>query len=130
MELLEADTAEVLLNYAHAYWKDYAAVTRNRFGDGVGYYIGCGCDADTLWLILKEALRDAHIEIPKEQYPLIRRIGTNDLGKQITYYLNYSGEETAFVYDGADGTELISGKTLISRQTYSIGAWDLCIVEA
>ena len=130
MELLETDTAEVLLNYAHAYWKDYAAVTRNCFGDGVGYYIGCGCDADTLWLILREALRDAQISIPKEQYPLIRRTGTNDLGKQITYYLNYSGAETSFVYDGANGTELISGETLTSGQTYSIGAWNLCIVEA
>lgn len=130
MELLACDTAETLLGYAHAYWKDYAAVTCNRFGDGVGYYIGCGCDADTLWLILKEALRDTGIEVPKEQYPLIRRTGTNDLGKQITYYLNYSGEETSFVYDGADGTELISGETFVNGQTYSIGAWDLCIVEA
>ena len=89
-----------------------------------------GTDADTLWLILREALRDAQISIPKEQYPLIRRTGTNDLGKQITYYLNYSGAETSFVYDGADGTELISGETLTSGQTYSIGAWNLCIVEA
>lgn len=130
MELLETETAEALLNYAHAYWKDYAAVTRNHFGSGVGYYIGCGCDADTLWLILREALHDAQISIPNERYPLIRRTGTNDLRKQITYYLNYSGEEISFVYDGADGTELISGETLTSGQTYSIGAWNLCIVEA
>ena len=129
MELLEVDTAEVLLNYAHAYWKDYAAVTRNRFGEGMGYYIGCGCDADTRWLILKEALRDAQIEIPQEQYPLIRRTGRNDLGEQITYYLNYSGEACAFTYDGADGTELISGEKLTAGQTFTIGAWDLRIVE-
>lgn len=129
MELLEVDTAEVLLNYAHAYWKDYAAVTRNRFGEGMGYYIGCGCDADTRWLILKEALRDAQIEIPQEQYPLIRRTGRNDLGEQITYYLNYSGEACAFTYDGADGTELISSEKLTAEQTFTIGAWDLRIVE-
>lgn len=128
MELLEVDTAEVLLNYAHAYWKDYAAVTRNRFGEGMGYYIGCGCDADTRWLILKEALRDAQIEIPQEQYPIIRRTGRNDLGEQITYYLNYSGEACAFTYDGADGTELISGEKLTAGQTFTIGAWDLRIV--
>lgn len=128
MELLEVDTAEVLLNYAHAYWKDYAAVTRNCFGEGMGYYIGCGCDADTRWLILKEALRDAQIEIPQEQYPIIRRTGRNDLGEQITYYLNYSGEACAFTYDGADGTELISGEKLTAGQTFTIGAWDLRIV--
>ena len=129
MELLEVDTAEVLLNYAHAYWEEYAAVTRNHFGDGVGYYIGCGCDADMRWMVLQEALRDAKIEIPQEHYPLIRRTGTNDLGKQITYYLNYSGEACSFTYDGADGTELISGKRLESGQTHTVGAWDLCIVE-
>lgn len=129
MELLETDTAEVLLNYAHAYWKEYAAVTRNTFGEGKGYYIGCGCDPDTRWLILQEALRDAQIRIPKEQYPLIRRTGTNDLGKQITYYLNYCSESTSFVYDGAEGTELISGGKWAKGQTCTVGAWDLCIVE-
>lgn len=129
MELLEADTAEVLLNYAHAYWKEYAAVTRNHFGSGYGYYIGCGCDADTLWLILKKSLGDAGISIPGEQYPLILRTGTNKLGKQITYYLNYSGEECLFVYDGADGTELLGGERQESGQTCVIGAWDLRIVE-
>ena len=129
MELLETDTAEVLLNYAHAYWKEYAAVTRNTFGEGKGYYIGCGCDPDTRWLILQEALRDAQIRIPKEQYPLIRRTGTNDLGKQITYYLNYCSEPGSFVYDGAEGTELISGETWSKGQTCTVGAWDLRIVE-
>ena len=130
MELLEADTAEVLLNYVHPYWKDYAAVTRHSFGDGVGYYIGCGCDADTLWQIFKEALQDARIAVPKEQYPLIRRTGTNASGKQITYYLNYSGEEHSFVYDGADGVELISGKQMSHGQKCSLDAWDFCIMEA
>lgn len=130
MELLEADTAEVLLNYVHPYWKDYAAVTRHSFGDGVGYYIGCGCDADTLWQILKEALQDASIAVPKEQYPLIRRTGTNVSGKQITYYLNYSGEEHSFVYDGADGVELISGKQMSHGQECVVRAWDFCIMEA
>lgn len=96
----------------------------------MGYYIGCGCDADTRWMVLQEALRDAQIEIPQEQYPLIRRTGTNDLGKQITYYLNYSGEERSFVYDGADGTEVISGERLKSGQTHTVGVWNLCIVEA
>ena len=129
MELLEADTAEVLLDYAHAYWKDYAAVTRNSFGDGKAYYIGCGCDADTRWLILQEALRDAKIKIPTMQYPLIQRTGTNGAGKQITYYLNYSGEACSFVYDGADGTELISGEKLTGGQTLTIEAWGLRIAE-
>ena len=50
-------------------------------------------------------------------------------GKQITYYLNYSGEVCAFTYDGADGTELLSGEKLTAGQTFTIGAWDLRIVE-
>lgn len=129
MELLETDTAEVLLRYVHPYWKTYAAVTRNSFGAGLGYYIGCGCDADTRWLILQEALRDAQVEIPQEQYPLICRAGTNDCGKRITYYLNYSGETISFIYDGTGGTELISGKKLAFGQKWQIAAWDLCIIE-
>ena len=78
---------------------------------------------------LQEALRDAPIKIPTMQYPLIQRTGTNGAGKQITYYLNYSGEACAFTYDGADGTELISGEKLTAGQTFTIGAWDLRIVE-
>ena len=129
MELLEVDTAEVLLRYVHPYWKTYAAATRNAFGDGVGYYIGCGCDADTRWLILQEALQDAQVEIPQEQYPLICRTGTNDGGKRIIYYLNYSGETSSFIYHGAGGTELLSGKKLTFGQKWQIAAWDLCIIE-
>lgn len=129
MELLEPDTADVLLTYEHKYWGGYAAVTRNPYGTGVGYYIGCGCDADTRWEILQAALRDAGVEIPQERYPLIRRTGTNDEGKRVTYYMNYSGEARAFVYHGADGTELFSGKTITSGQEYRLKAWDLCVIE-
>lgn len=130
MELLETDGAEVLLGYASAYWKDYAAVTRNSYGSGKGYYIGCGMDAGTLWLVLAQALCDAGIQPPAERYPLIRRTGTNAAGRQITYYLNYSGARVTMDYSGGDGTELITGKALQSGDAVEIGAWDFCIVES
>ena len=129
MELLETDTAETLLRYEHAYWGAYAAVTRNGYGNGVGYYIGCGCDVDTRWQILRAALRDAQVELPEEQYPLIRRTGTNAYGKRVTYYLNYSGENASFVYRGAGATELLDGRPLASGQRCEIRPWDLCVIE-
>ncbi|MCQ5204196.1 beta-galactosidase trimerization domain-containing protein, partial [Mordavella massiliensis] len=39
-ELLESDGAKVLATYDH-HWKSYAAITENKFGQGMTWYLGC-----------------------------------------------------------------------------------------
>ncbi len=131
MELLTPEGAEVLASYEHEYWGRYAAVTRNHYGYGYGYYIGCMTDEETLCGILKLAARDAGIEAEGQlKYPVIIRKGTNDAGKLIRYYFNYSGERQINLIAPYEGTELLSGDPVKAGDLFAIPAWGVKIFES
>lgn len=129
MELLHTNGAEVLAYYDHYNYKDYAAVTRNKYGKGCGIYIGCMTDETFLNKVIKTALEDAKVAIPKNYYPIIVRKGVNELGKKIQYIFNYSGEEQSAVYEGADGKELLENIDVKQNDMIKLGRWDVKIIE-
>lgn len=130
MELLKPEGAEVLAGYDHYNWKDYAAVTRNKYGEGTAYYLGCMTDDNTLYKVIKGALGSAGVELSGYSYPVIVREGTNDFGKTVRYFLNYSAEEQEVTYKYDDGEDVISGEEIKSGEELKISAWDMRIVEA
>ncbi|MEE0300574.1 MAG: beta-galactosidase [Blautia sp.] len=129
MELLAADGAEVLASYEHCNWKDYAAITRNHYGKGQAVYIGCMTDEDTLKAVYKAVLPEADVEIPEYHYPIIVRKGTNDLGKTIRYFLNYSAVELEMPYEYKNGEELLENTSVERGATLQMPAWGVKIVE-
>ena len=129
MELLTADGAEVLASYEHCNWKDYAAITRNHYGKGQAVYIGCMTDEDTLKAVYKAVLPEAGVEIPEYHYPIIVRKGTNDLGKTIRYFLNYSAVELEMPYEYKNGEELLENTSVERGATLQMPAWGVKIVE-
>lgn len=130
MELLKLEGAEVLAGYDHYNWKDYAAITRNKYGEGTAYYLGCMTDDNTLYKVIKGALGSAGVELSGYSYPVIVREGTNDFGKTVRYFLNYSAEEQEVTYKYDDGEDVISGEEIKSGEELKISAWDMRIVEA
>ena len=130
MELVLPETAETLLTYEHYNWNGYAAVTRNRFGTGTAYYIGCMMDDRLLEKILLKALDDAGIDNAGRVYfPLIVRKGTNDFGKNVWYYLNYSNQERKLKNMYGDGIELLKGTLVKQGESIRIPPWDVKVVE-
>lgn len=129
MELLVADGAEVLASYEHYNWKDYAAITRNHYGKGQAVYIGCMTDEDTLKAVYKAVLPEADVEIPEYHYPIIVRKGTNDLGKTIRYFLNYSAVELEMPYEYKNGEELLENTSVEKGAALQMPAWGVKIVE-
>lgn len=129
MELLRTKTANVLATYEHAMWKEYAAITENSYGEGMGYYIGCMTDCDTLQRVLKRVLKKAKVDIPEIQFPVIVRKGVNKDGKIIKYYLNYSGETTEAAYRGKKGIELLTKKKVEENDTIVLAPWGVDIIE-
>ena len=129
MELLTADGAEVLASYEHCNWKDYAAITRNHYGKGQAVYIGCMTDEDTLKAVYKAVLPEAGVEIPEYHYPIIVRKGTNDLGKTIRYFLNYSAVELEMPYEYKIGEELLENTSVEKGAALQMPAWGVKIVE-
>lgn len=130
MELLIPEGAETLAIYEHDAWKEYAAVTKNQFGKGTGYYIGCMTDREMLGRILADALQSAGaVSEVREEFPVIVRKGVNGLGNKLWYYLNYSGVEQKAWYAGKNGCDILTGKTVSAKEKLVISAWDLSIIE-
>lgn len=130
MELLKPEGAEVLAGYEHYNWKGYAAITRNKYGMGIAYYLGCMTDNATLQNVIKAALGDAGVKLSGYEYPVIVREGTNDFGKTVRYFLNYSAKEQSVAYKYSDGEDVLTGETIKAESLLIIPAWDVRIVEA
>jgi beta-galactosidase len=129
MELLIPEGAAVLASYDHYNWKDYAAVTKHHYGEGTAVYIGCMTDKKLLEKILQNVLSQAEVELPEEHFPVIIRKGTNDLGKTVRFYLNYSDKPQSVKYKSADGINLLNDTTVNENDFISVEPWGLNIIE-
>ena len=131
MELVNPEGAKVLASYDHYNWKRYAAVTRNSFGKGTATYLGCVTSDGMLREILADVLREAGLWTADQEveFPVIIKRGTNQDGKQIVYYLNYSASEQTVAHRDGDGVELTKKEKVAQGDTLTIGPWDLRIVE-
>ncbi|ARI76146.1 beta-galactosidase [Halobacillus mangrovi] len=64
-DLLVAESADVLYSYQDQFYSDYAAVTKNDFGEGTVYYIGGGLDEAALDVIAEKVVEDHFIGYEK-----------------------------------------------------------------
>ena len=129
MELVQTEGAEVLAAYDHPAWGGYAAITRNSFGKGTAYYVGCMTDEKTLDRLLEEVLKTAEIMECSDAYPVIVRKGKNDYGKTIRYFLNFSGEEQNVACQMGEAKELLSGEKIREGSQMILPAWGVKIIE-
>ena len=91
MELLIPENGtEVLSHYDHPYWKAYAAVTRAKYGNGQGYYIGCHAGEKVLAALMTEVLKTAGVDTPFAGSPVTVRQSVDSEGRKVTFLLNYS----------------------------------------
>ena len=60
---------------------------------------------------------------------MIVRKGTNDYGKTVRYYLNYSSAEQKVLYRYGKATEILTGAAVAHNDTMTVGPWDLLILE-
>jgi beta-galactosidase len=61
-DMLITKGAQTLYSYGDRFYMGYAAITKNKFGSGRVYYIGCSPDAGTLKGIIEMAVDEAQIE--------------------------------------------------------------------
>lgn len=129
MELLYNDDAKVIASYDHKYYKDYAAITCKDYGKGSATYIGCYFSKEGLKSVISSVTKKAGINIPKIDYPIVKKSGINQYGRRINYYFNYSSDEQSFVYDGRDGISLLDNSDIYSKDTVKLNDWELIIIE-
>lgn len=138
MELLIPDRGTtVLYSYEHPFWGEYAAAVEGRFGNGRAVYIGCKTSEPVLRVILRHAAEEAGIRIPALSWPVTMRKGINDYGRQVIYFLNYSGESRSFIYSLPDGVRLLSSeaaapdvfRAVHTDDVLTLAPWGVEIIE-
>ncbi len=132
MELVVCDTAVPVANYCHPAWKRYTAVAKNQYYKGSTLYLATMFDGRLLERLLRDFMRETGygwLSDNMPTFPIIVKHGTNDFGKELFYYLNYSGEVQTLQHLGKDGYELLKNKPVKQGESLSLAAWDLSIVE-
>lgn len=132
MELVTCDTAIPVARYDHPAWERYAAVTENSYGKGTSLYLAAFFGEELLETLLSSYFTKngyARLSEHTPHFPVIVKHGTNDFGKELYYYFNYSGEEQSVLHDAGPGVELRSEKTISAGETITLLAWDCRIVE-
>jgi len=131
MELVTPVTAEVWASYDHPHWGDYAAITHNKYGKGTATYFAGYPSMEVMKQMLNKVVEISGIEKDDSElsFPVIVRKGTNEKGKTIRYYFNYSASPVTIQYNHKKAKELFSGKTVGNGDSFTINVWDLAIFE-
>jgi beta-galactosidase len=95
VEFIIPETAQPIAQYNDSFFGKYPAIVENRFGKGSLIYEGCLVTDDIQSKIVSDKASEIGL-VDKEKnliYPLVMRYGTNEQGKTIRYFLNYSNDE-------------------------------------
>ena len=130
-EFLKLEHAKPLAFYDHPFFGQWPAITENEFGKGSLTYEGTFLSDELQQKVVGDLLGTLHLTDAALKLPESVRVksGTNDMGKAVHYFLNYSSAPVKFAYGMKAGKDLLTGTAMSAGQTVSLGPWDLAIVE-
>lgn len=130
-ELLKAEGAEVIDAYNHQYWDRYAGITKNKYGKGVAYYIGCYTEKAVLKDIYRQAAAEAGLQEVSQNYewPVIIRSGMNGSGNKLHYVLHYSAQSTTITCPYEKARDVLSGTVYQCGEEITLTDWGVVILE-
>ena len=88
-DMAVSTTAQVLYRYDDPFYHQYAAITRNRWGEGWAYYLGTAPDRDTLEEVLYSAMDEAglaRLSLQEEVESVVREGG----GRTVRFLINHN----------------------------------------
>ena len=130
-EMIIPETAQAMAYYDHPFYGKYPAITSNKFEAGTLVYEVCRPSDALQEKILLSAMERAGIKTSDQNihWPLITKQGTNDFGKKVHFYYNYSSTTNSITYDYPAGRELTSDRKVTKGDKLHIEPWGVQIVE-
>ena len=128
-ELVIPQGAEVVGTYQADFYAGTAAVTRNVFGAGHGWYVGAGLDQAGVTWVVRRVLDRHELYGPYPDVPGLEtavRV-TND-GSRLLFLLNHNAEPVE-VTARAAGVELLTGERITEGQTLTVGAGGVMVTR-
>ncbi|MCK5465301.1 MAG: beta-galactosidase trimerization domain-containing protein, partial [Bacteroidales bacterium] len=127
VDWISPKTAEVKAGYEQWHLESFAAVTRNSYGKGSGWYVGTIAKEEQFYDALIDALvKDAGVEklldLPAGVEASVRQGKDN----RLLFLINHT-EELKKVMLPSSGTELISGKK--TNGELDLGRYEVMVIE-
>ena len=104
-DMLKTTTAESLFMYNDEFYKEFSAVTLNKYEKGEAYYIGTGIDNNVMDMIAKKILKEANIEVVESESGI-------EVVKRVV-----DEEEYYFVMNHTDKSKEFNGITLSAYES-------------
>jgi beta-galactosidase len=129
-EFIIPETAKPLAYYDHPFFGKYPAITRNQFGTGTFTYEGTHLSRELRRAILLDVLKQAGLTGPDQNLPAPVKVkhGRSGKGKDLHFYLNYSGAEQSFSYPHGGGRDILTGQTAGRNATLRLGPWQAAVI--
>ncbi|WP_345239305.1 beta-galactosidase [Pontibacillus salipaludis] len=95
-DLIVPEGAETIYRYTDSLYKEYAAVTRNSYGDGEAFYIGGGLDVEGLRPLVKKVVENHNIDY--EESPIGVEVYTRVVDEEeYRFIMNHTEEEVSYM---------------------------------
>lgn len=129
MELMKPESAGREAGYEHPYWGEYAGITRNAYGNGAAWYVGCFTEKELLKEVYQKAAKDAKIPLPAYTWPVTIRSGRTKEGADLHYVLHYSQEERDITCPWDLAEDVLTGKSYRRDDRIHLKDWDVLILR-
>ena len=109
----ENENVEVLARYDEQFYKDFAAVTRNKYGDGEVYYFGTVLNRDASIGFAREIAKRQQLDI----------IDGLQKGVEVTY--RYGDKKWRFIFNNTEKEQ----KVIIGKEQITLKPFEMNIQE-
>lgn len=126
-DLLHLDGAKAIATYTGDFFAGRPAITRNRHGRGIAYYLGTRPEVRGLDRLLTQVIRDAKVK-PVLKTPAGVEVTLRESGKsQFLFLLNHTDATAKVSLGKFSGRDLISGRSVAGR--VSLAPLDAAVVR-
>ena len=132
------EETELFENYEHRYWGTYGAISKNRYGKGSAYYIGCYTEKSVLKRLLRRIVSEkeetGNVEsnqiglMQQFSWPLIVRSGVNRYGEEIHFFLHYSEKEESILCPYEEAEDLLTHRVYVKNDPIPLKDWAVVIL--
>ncbi len=119
--------AEVLVGYDQWHLSEFAAATRNRFGDGTAYYVGTVAREEEFYdLLVAEVLKGSKVEPPPRPPAGVEVTVRQSENRKLLFLVNHSEEQKSILVP-AGRQELLSGET--TGEAVQLGPYGVAVIK-
>ena len=125
-DIITPKDAEVLGVYTGDYYEGEACFTKNRFGEGTVYYLGCDLDEAAMVRLASCLCREKGIPVPAGAQKGVEIVNASDGMNEALFVLNHNSHTVVVSLDG-EYTELLSDRNVKDR--IILDAYDAAVLK-